>query len=357
MLDDNCYVVIMAGGSGTRLWPLSRKHEPKHLLKLFDGKCLIELTIDKLKDCIPNERIIVLTNIHYKDLTLQILPQIPLNNFIFEPCIRDTASAIGLAATVLQQRCEDATMIVLTADQIIEPAELFNSAITKASQLIENNPECLIAFGVSASSPSTLVGWQQLGEPLDFSGCEAKKIIKFIEKPELSDAQLYMEEGGYCWNSGQFAWKAKTILQEIYDYMPESKPILKEIGLTWNTEFRDQVLHKMFQKMPKGSIDYQIMQRTKKAYSILLPCNWEDMGIHTALIRKIGKKQKDNIVLGKAIIKGSGNYILTDTGQKLVVDHDDLTIIITDNIIFVGKANTDMKDLLKDVERQAPEIL
>ena len=124
MLDDCCYAVVMAGGAGTRLWPLSTQDCPKHLLKLFDGKCLIELTVEKLKGHIPEERIIILTSVNYRELTQQTLSQIPPENFVYEPCVRDTASAIGLAATVLKQRCASATMVMLTADQIIEPAEI-----------------------------------------------------------------------------------------------------------------------------------------------------------------------------------------------------------------------------------------
>ena len=197
MLHDECYAVVMAGGAGTRLWPLSSKDTPKHFLKLFAGKSLIELTIGKLKDHIPDDRIIILTSVEYKALALQTLSNIPPENFIYEPCIRDTASAIGLAAAVLQQRCEAATMIMLTADQIIEPAEQFNRAVAHACNFLEAHPEMLIAFGVAAASPSTLVGWQKLGDPLDFPDCEVRKIVAFTEKPALDIAQEFMDDGGY----------------------------------------------------------------------------------------------------------------------------------------------------------------
>ena len=213
MLSDNCYAVVMAGGAGTRLWPLSSRDMPKHFLKLFGGRSLIELTVDKLSGHIPDDRILILTSVKYKAVAQQTLPQIPPENFVYEPCLRDTASAIGLAATVLKTRCPAATMIVLTADQIIEPADQFNTAIANAATFLELHPDQLVAFGVEAASPSTLVGWQKLGETVDFPGCEVRRIAAFTEKPELEIAQRYMNEGGYCWNSGQFAWKAETILQ------------------------------------------------------------------------------------------------------------------------------------------------
>jgi mannose-1-phosphate guanylyltransferase len=355
MLDDCCYAVVMAGGAGTRLWPLSTQGEPKHLLKLFDGKCLIELTVDKLKGLIPDERIIILTSVHYRELTQQTLSHIPPENFVYEPCVRDTASAIGLAATVLKQRCASATMIMLTADQIIEPADRFNAAMGHAARFLESRPEKLIAFGVEAASANTQVGWQKLGQTLDVPGCEIRTIDAFTEKPDLAVAQQYMGEGGYCWNSGQFAWKAETILKEIGAHLPEAIPLLEEIGAAWHTPSRDGVLERLFPQMPKGSIDYEVMQRTDNACSLCLSCSWEDMGTHAALIEKIGSKQGGNIVSGKALATGTGNKILNQTDQSVVVACDNAVVVVANNAVFIGTPETDMKALVERVARQAPD--
>lgn len=357
MLNDDCYAVVMAGGAGTRLWPLSRQDTPKHFLKLFDGKSLIELTIEKLKDLIPADRIIVLTSIKYQALARQTLPHLPPENFIYEPCIRDTASAIGLAATVLKHRCETATMIVLTADQIIEPAAQFNTAVAHACDFLAKHPGMLIAFGVEAASPNTLVGWQQLGDSLGFADGEVRKIVAFTEKPELDIAQRFMDDGGYCWNSGQFAWKAETILNEIATHLPEAATLLKEIGAAWNTERQNQELSDVFPKMPTGSIDYQVMQKTNNACSILLPCSWEDMGTHAALIDRIGTQDKTNVMVGKAVVTGTGNRVMATTGQYVVVASDNVTVVVTNNTVFVGDPNTDMKALVERVAQQVPEIV
>ena len=187
MLSDNCYAVVMAGGAGTRLWPLSSRDKPKHFLKLFGGKSLIELTVDKLRGHIPDDRILILTSIKYKAVAQETLPQIPPENFVYEPCLRDTASAIGLAATVLKRRCPAATMIVLTADQIIEPADQLNTAIANAATFLELHPDQLVAFGVEAASPSTLVGWQKLGETVDFAGLRGEKDRGLHGKTSVGD--------------------------------------------------------------------------------------------------------------------------------------------------------------------------
>ena len=357
MLNADCYAVVMAGGAGTRLWPLSSRDKPKHFLKLFDGKSLIELTIGKVKDHVPLDRIIILTSVKYRALAQQTLPHIPPDNFIYEPCIRDTASAIGLAATVLKQRCESATMIMLTADQIIEPAEQFNRAVANACTFLDTHPEMLIAFGVEAASPSTLVGWQKLGDSLDFPDCEVRKIVAFTEKPELAAAQRFLDDGGYCWNTGQFAWKAETILNEIGAHLPEATPLLKQIGGAWNTGSRNQVLSDLFPKMPTGSIDYQVMQKTNNACSILLPCSWEDMGTHAALAEKIGTKHNTNVIMGKAVVTGTGNRVLATTDQCVVVATDNITVVVTNDTVFVGDPKADMKALVENVAQQVPEIV
>jgi len=248
-------------------------------------------------------------------------------------------------------------MIVLTADQIIEPADRFNTGITNAATFLELHPDQLVAFGVEAASPSTLVGWQKLGEAVDFSGCEVRRIAAFTEKPQLEIAQRYMNEGGYCWNSGHFAWKAETILTEINTHLPEANPLLTQIGQAWPTSARKQVLDELFPKMPKGSIDYKVMQKTANACSILLPCSWEDMGTHAALVGRIGAKCDNNVVMGKAVVPGTENIVLANTDQCVVVASDNLTVVVTDNAVFVGDRDTDMKALVETVAQQAPEIV
>jgi len=357
MLSDNCFAVIMAGGAGTRLWPLSSRDKPKHFLQLFGGRSLIELTVDKLRGQLPEERILILTSVKYREIAQATLPQIPPENFVYEPCLRDTASAIGLAATVLRTRCPAATMIVLTADQIIEPAGRFNIAIANAAAFLESHPEQLVAFGVEAVAPSTLVGWQQLGERVDFPHCEVRRIAAFTEKPARKLAQQYLDAGGYCWNSGQFAWKAEAILREIDAHLPEAAPLLAQIGDAWQTPARERVLAELFPRMPKGSIDYKVMQKTRQACSILLPCSWEDMGTHAALAERIGTKRDSNLVAGPAVVLGEENIVLANTGQRVVVTSDRLVVVVTENAVFVGDRDTDMKALVERVAEQAPDMV
>ncbi len=165
-----------------------------------------------------------------------------------------------------------------------------------------------------------------------------------------------MDEGGHRWNSGQFAWKAETELGEINAYLPEASRLLVRIGEAWDTAERDRVLGELFPRMPKGSIDYKVMQKTSNACSILLPCSWEDMGTHAELAGRVGSKSNSNLVHGKAVVFGKENIVLANTGQYVVVASDRLTVVVTPDTVFVGDRNTDMKALVEAVTLQTSEI-
>jgi mannose-1-phosphate guanylyltransferase len=173
----------------------------------------------------------------------------------------------------------------------------------------------------------------------------------------LEIAQRYIDEGGHRWNSGQFAWKSETILREINAYLPEAGPLLARIGEAWDTAERDRVLGELFPRMPKGSIDYKVMQKTSNASSILLPCSWEDMGTHAALAGNVGSKSNSNMVYGKAVVLGMENVVLANTDQYVVVASDGLTVVVTRDAVYVGDRNTDMKALVEVVAQQIPAIV
>jgi mannose-1-phosphate guanylyltransferase len=206
---------------------------------------------------------------------------------------------------------------------------------------------------VEAASANTQVGWQKLGKTLGFPDCEVREIAAFTEKPDLAVAQRYMDEGGYCWNSGQFAWKAETILKEINTHLPATTPLLQEIGACWHTASRDRVLERLFPRMPKGSIDYEVMQKTDNACSICLSCRWEDMGTHVALAERICARQGTNLVSGRAVVMGTGNRVLNATNQSVVVTCDNMVVVVANNTVLIGTPDMNMKAL---VERVSPDV-
>ena len=180
------YAVIMAGGTGKRLWPLSRKKRPKQVLKLFDGQTLLRHCFQRLSPVFDTDRIIILTNAAYADLVVDNLPELPADNIITEPAVRDTAGAIGLAATVLAKNDPDATMAIVTADQLIEPAEPLQQALKDALVFVNNNPEAMITFGIKPTFPNTNLGYINCTEPREYPGCENKiySVADFKEKPD-----------------------------------------------------------------------------------------------------------------------------------------------------------------------------
>jgi len=218
------YVVIMAGGTGKRLWPLSRKKRPKQVLRLFDGQTLLRCCFQRLSPVFDTNRIIILTNSDYAGIVTDNLPELPADNIIAEPAVRDTAGAIGLAATVLAKHDSNATMAVVTADQLIEPAEPLQQAIKDALVFVNNNPEAMITFGIKPTFANTNLGYIDCAGPRQYPGCENKiySVAAFKEKPDEKTASRYLATGRYFWNSGMFVWKAETVLSNLAKFLPEA---------------------------------------------------------------------------------------------------------------------------------------
>ena len=208
------YAVIMAGGTGKRLWPLSRRKRPKQVLKLIDGQTLLRCCFERLSPIFDTRNIIVLTNAGYADVVRENLSELPFNNVIAEPAVRDTAGAIGLASTVLTKHDPEAAIAVVTADQVIKPAEVLQQALKDALVFVNNNPDDMITFGIQPTFASTSLGYIKCINPCEYPGCKNKvySVEAFKEKPDEQNAKEYLNTEQYFWNSGMFVWKAKTIL-------------------------------------------------------------------------------------------------------------------------------------------------
>src|SRR5688500_10931931 len=204
------YGVIMAGGAGTRLWPMSRGNVPKQLLKVVHGKSLLQLSYDRLRGLLPPERIFVCTGAQHADAVLSDLPELPKENLLGEPEGRDTANAVGFPAAVLRKRDKDAVMAVVTADHVIEPVEVFQNSIRTAFDVVAKDPLALVTFGIVPTHGHTGLGYIHRGAPLEQRG--AYKVQAFKEKPDKPTADRYVESERYYWNSGMFVWRCDTVL-------------------------------------------------------------------------------------------------------------------------------------------------
>jgi len=311
------YAVVMAGGSGKRLWPLSRQRRPKQVLKLLDGQTLLRLCFERLAPIFDTRNIIVLTNAGYADIVRENLTELPSNNVIAEPVVRDTAGAIGLVSTILTKYDSDATMAVVTADQIIRPVEMLQQALKDALTFVNNNPDDMIAFGIQPNFASTLLGYIKCVDARECPNCKNKiySVEAFKEKPDKETAKEYLDTGQYLWNSGMFVWKARTILANLAKLLPEATEPLAIIRADWDSPNQQKTLRGWFVKLPQISIDYAVMEKADRVYAIKLDCQWLDMGSFAALADIISSDKDNNIVV-------AGTSELLDCKNNIVVTED-----------------------------------
>ncbi|MHC4554537.1 MAG: mannose-1-phosphate guanylyltransferase [Planctomycetota bacterium] len=311
------YAVIMAGGTGKRLWPLSRKKRPKQVLELLDGQTLLRKCFDRLEGIFDLCNILVLTNADYVDIVRENLSELPEENIIAEPAVRDTAGAIGLAATVLHKYDSNATMAIVTADQVLEPVDVFQNAMRTALSFVDENPQALVTFGIQPTFPSTQLGYIQFGKPVPCGASQdaVHAIDAFREKPELEVAKSYLDQGNYAWNSGMFVWRCDTILQHYSNFLPEATEPLSNIQASWGGVDQQQALQEWFPRLPKISIDYAVMEKADDVYGISLDCRWLDMGSFAALVDIIEADADNNCII-------AGRHEVLDCKNNIVVTED-----------------------------------
>jgi len=316
------YVVVMAGGTGKRLWPLSREKHPKQVLKILDGKTLLRHCFERLSPIFDRRNIIIFTNAGYANLVREDLPELPSNNVIAEPVVRDTAGAIGLAATVLNKYDPDATMAVVTADQLIEPPEVLQQAIKDALVFVNNNPDDMVTFGIQPTFASTQLGYIKCAAVEECPGCKGTvySVEAFREKPDKKTADEYLNTGCYLWNSGMFVWKAKTILVNLEKFLPEAAEPLRKIQAAWDSPNQQFAIKEWFPKLPKISIDYAVMEKADKVYAIKLDCRWLDMGSFAALADIISSDKDNNIVVAaqSELLDCKNNIVVTEDKDHLI---------------------------------------
>ncbi len=352
------YAVIMAGGTGKRLWPLSRQKRPKQVLRLLDGQTLLERCFERLTPIFDVRNIIVLTNAGYVDVVRENLPGLPAGNVIAEPAVRDTAGAIGLAATILAKSDADATMAVVTADQLIDPPQALQEALRDASAFVDANPDSLVTFGIKPTFPSTQLGYVKCGGPCECTGGKSTvyTVEAFREKPDLATAQEYVADGRYFWNSGMFVWKARTILRNLTDFVPEMTVPLQRIAAAWDGPDQEPVLHEEFVRLPKISIDYAVMERAKDVCAIRLDCRWLDMGSFAALADIVASDDSGNVVAaGTSELLGCKNstIVTEDKGHLIaVIGLDNVVVAHTPDATLVCRADQTerLKELLASIE-------
>jgi mannose-1-phosphate guanylyltransferase len=313
------YGLIMAGGSGTRLWPLSRSNRPKQLLPIVEGKSLLQLSYERLRGMLPADQIYVCTASAHAAMVMENLPELPAGNLLGEPMGRDTANAVGFSAAILQKRDPEGVFAVVTADHVIKPVEQFQKSLSTGFEVVARKPAALVTFGIVPTYGHTGLGYVHRGESLGIDG--AYSVLGFYEKPDKEMAERFVDSGRYYWNSGMFVWRCDTVLKELSTHLPGSHRGLAQIVEAWGTPRQEAVLREVYPRLPKISIDYAVMEPASRQKGeanvtvVEMPVEWLDVGSWPAVADILP-------------LDGHNNAVSCPTG--LFLDSDDTVIVSQD---------------------------
>ena len=355
------WAMIMAGGAGTRLWPMSRREQPKQLIPFIDGQSLLEVAAGRLEGVVDSQRQLICTGQGHLPAVRARLPQFSEDRLLGEPCGRDTLNAVGLTAAVLRRRDPDAVFAVLTADHIIEPKSEFARCLALAFDLAENDPSRLVTFGITPTYPATGYGYVQLGDEIEgFDG--AHRTGRFVEKPDEATATSYLERGDFAWNSGMFVFSASTVLEAIGRFQPEASAGLARIADAWDGDEQDTVLNEIYPTLPRTSVDYGLMEPASadddyQVCTIPMEVDWMDIGSWPSYGETLEGDEQGNRSNGPAVHLESSNMLaVTEDPDHLIatIGCDDLVIVHTDSVTLVCPRDRaeDVKALVDAVEEE-----
>jgi mannose-1-phosphate guanylyltransferase len=356
------HAIIMAGGTGTRFWPASTNETPKQLLKLVGGRTVLRQTVDRLGDLVPSERRLIVTNKRFVTAVREQLPELPPTAIVGEPCKRDTAPCIGLAALLVSRDDPQATMAVMPADHVIRPDNEFQAAIRQAAQLVEESPGRIVTFGIKPTYPAEVFGYIHRGTAVgpssknSFPAAPAYLVQRFQEKPDAATAKRYFESGEYYWNSGIFVWRAATIIEALRQRQPEMLRRLEMIVAAWDTEQRDTVFQREFEAITPISIDYAVMEHAADVAVVEAPFEWDDLGGWQALARLVGSDADGNTIIGKHLGLSTGGTIVRTDDDHLVVTLgvEDMIVVHTPRATLVASKHDEEK--IRQVVKRLEEL-
>lgn len=304
------YVLILAGGSGERFWPLSRKSRPKQLLSLFSKETLLEATLRRLDGLVPAAQILILTNADQEAAVRALCPQLPRENIVAEPAKRDTAAAIALGAGWISSRAPDATMIVLPADHLIQDTAGFQRTLRVAVAAAEETGE-LVTIGIRPTWACPGFGYIEVGERAALEkkpeGPDAFDVVRFREKPSAELAETFLKQGNFRWNAGMFIWTVRSILSAFNRYVPE---LGEFIGQLHRSTAFETILRDDFPRLPKISIDYAVLEKAGRVLVVESGFDWDDIGSWTAIAKYLAADAAGNV--------GNATLATVDSRQNLV---------------------------------------
>jgi mannose-1-phosphate guanylyltransferase len=355
---ENTYALILAGGSGTRFWPLSRNDKPKQLLDLFGHGTLLEQTISRLEGLVPLENILILTNSLQVDAVRGIASMLPAENIFAEPAKRDTAPAVALGIGLVAARNPDAVMMVLPADQLIKDTAAYQSVMRDALEVAEKS-DGLVTIGIRPTWPCPSYGYIERGESASISGASCAhapfEVKRFREKPDPKLAEQFLAEGGFSWNAGMFVWSLHTVIEELALHAPELAGFVSELRRSKDIA---ATVSAQFPKLTPISIDYALMENARRVLNIEATFDWDDVGSWISIAKYLEAKGSDNRINCAVSEIDSRNNIVFNatTGTHIaLLGVEDLIIVQTGDSLLI--ANRNQADAIKKLSEILPEEL
>jgi mannose-1-phosphate guanylyltransferase len=334
-VNSSLHALVLAGGSGTRLWPLSRKKSPKQLLTLIGDRTMFRITIDRLAPLIPLERVHVVTNIEMAQMLREQEPGIPEENYIIEPSAKDSGPATGLSLAHISRRDPNATIVIVSADHHIGRVDVFLKALESAYQVAQQG--YIVTLGITPNHPSTGFGYIERGESIGAIGdFEAYRTIRFTEKPSLEVAQKWIADGQHVWNSGMFIFKCEAGWQEFARQQPAFEAALRGVSQAIGTPGYEEARAKAWEAAPKKSIDFAIMEGAQRMAVIPVDMEWNDIGTWASLLDVMSSDKSGNVIIGDyegadtehTLIRGGHRLIATiGLSNLVIVDTPDVLLI------------------------------
>jgi mannose-1-phosphate guanylyltransferase len=351
------YAVIMAGGSGTRFWPKSRRDRPKQLLRLYGDATMIQQTVARIEPLVPADRTLIVTGADQADATRAQLPGLPAQNIIAEPAPRDTAPCVALAAGSIRSRCRSQardsqpTMIVMPADHVIEPPEAFRATVEAAVSVVDQDPATLVTFGIKPTHPETGYGYIERGKLLGKTpgGIPVYEVVQFREKPDRPTAEAFLAAGTFAWNAGIFVWRAQTILDELKAHRPDLALALEPIFQSLGTSQEPATLAQHFPSLERVPIDKAVMEHSRRVRVLEVPYRWNDVGDWRAVATLLKPDSSGNATQGSVLTRDTtGSIIISDDGGLIAtLGVDNLVIVHSGKATLV--ARKDQLDKLKSL--------
>jgi mannose-1-phosphate guanylyltransferase len=329
------HAVIMAGGSGTRFWPESRRAHPKQFLTLSGDRSLLQQAVARCAGIVADDRIRVVTNAAHQAETQNQLPGIAARHILLEPCGRNTAPCIGLAAVQALAEDPEAVLLVTPADHVIRPIEAFQSTVRTATELITRHPQASVLFGIVPTHPATGYGYIERGD--EAARSSARHVRSFREKPDRATAEAYLANGNYYWNSGIFVWRAARLMELLAEFQPEIHRLLQQVADAIPSGAWDKAVAEAFPRMPSISIDYGVLEKAADVFVVPAAFEWDDVGSWSALPRLLGQDAAGNTIDGPhcgletrdCVIRSSAGHLVATIGLRdyVVIHTPDATLV------------------------------